>query len=61
MGSSVGVHPLLVLSATLRGTPLFERWQKATLVEGVAEKAPGVAASGEEPAGLRGRAAGEEG
>ncbi len=57
----MGVHPLLVLFATLCRTPLFERWQKVTVVEVVAEKAPGVAASTEKPVGLGGCAAGGEG
>ena len=61
MGSSVGVHPLLVLYATLRETPLFERWQKVSVLEVVVEKAPRVAAFGEEPGGLRGCAVGGEG
>ncbi len=52
---------MLVLFVTLRRTPLFERWQKVTVVEVVAEKAPGVAASGEKPVGLEGCAAGGEG
>lgn len=60
MGSSVGVHPLLVLVATLRGTLLFERWQKVPVVE-VVDGALVVAASGEEPAGLRGCSVGGEG
>ena len=57
----MSVHPLLVLFATLCGTPLFERWQKVTLVEIAAEKAPGIVAFSEESAGLRGCAAGREG
>lgn len=52
---------MFVLFATLCGTPLFERWQKVTVVEVAAEKAPKVATSGEELAGLRGCAAGREG
>lgn len=60
VGSSVGVHPLLVLFGTLRGTLLFERWQKVPVVEVVVERAPGVAASGERPAALRGCSAGGE-
>ncbi len=60
VGSCVGVHPLLVLFATLHVPTLFERWQKVPVVEAVVEEAPGVAASGEEVAGLRG-CAGREG
>ena len=60
VGSSVGVHPLLVLFATLHVPTLFERWQKVPVVEAVVEEAPGVAACGEEVAGLRG-CAGREG
>ncbi len=60
-GSSVGVPPLLVLFATLSGMLLFERRQKAPVVEIVVERAPGVADSGKEPAGLRGCSAGGEG
>ncbi len=90
MGSSVGVHPLWVLFATLaatalygivgavfavpivaiiaavlrylRGTLLFERWQKAPVMEVATEGDPKVAASGasgEEPASLRSAARGE--
>ena len=58
MGSSAGVHPLLVLFASLRETFVFERWRKVPAVE-VEEEAPGVATSGEEPAGLQGCAGGE--
>jgi hypothetical protein len=61
MGSSVGVRPLLVLFATLSGMLLFERRQEVPVVEVVVERAPGIADSGEEPAGLRGCSAGGEG
>jgi len=61
MGSFVSVHLLLVLFATLRGMLLFERRQQAPVMEVVVESAPRVAASGEEPAGLRGCSAGGEG
>jgi hypothetical protein len=54
VGSCVGVHPLLVLFATLHVPTLFERWQRLPVVEAVVEKASGVAASGEEFVGLRG-------
>jgi hypothetical protein len=60
MDRSVGVHPLLGLFVTPHWTPLFERWQKVPVVEAVVEKAPGIAAFGEEPAGFRGCAAGGE-
>jgi hypothetical protein len=59
MCSSVDVHHRLVLCATWRGTSPFERWRKVPAVE-VGEEAPGVATSGEEPAGLLG-CAGREG
>jgi len=61
MGSSVGVRPLLVLFAIRRGMLLFERRQEVPVVEVVVERAPGIADSGEEPAGLRGCSAGGEG
>jgi predicted PurR-regulated permease PerM len=89
MGSSFGVHPLLVLFATLavtapygldgtifvvpvvaiivvalrylRWTLLFEHWHLLPVVEVVVERAPGLAASGKEVAGLRGCSAGGEG
>ena len=87
MGSSVGVHPLWVLFATLAATALyglvgavfavpivaiitavlrylngmliFERWQKAPVMEVVAEGDPKVVVSGAGSAGLRGSAGGE--
>jgi hypothetical protein len=58
MGSSVGVRPLLVFFAIRRGMLLFERRQEVPIVEVVVERAPGIADSSEEPAGLRGCSAG---
>jgi predicted PurR-regulated permease PerM len=88
MGSSFGVHPLLVLFATLavtalyglggavfvvpivaviavalrylRWTLLFEHWHLLSAMRGV-ERAPGLAASSKELAGLRGCSAEREG
>jgi hypothetical protein len=60
VGSSVSVHPLLVLFGILSVTLLFERWQKVPVVVEVVERALGVAASGERPATLRGCSAGGE-
>src|SRR4028119_646776 len=54
VGSSVGVHPLLVLFATLHVPTFFERWQKVPVVEAIVEEAPGVAASGGGGGGRRG-------
>jgi hypothetical protein len=59
MGSSAGVHPLLVLFATLRETLLFERCQRVPALEVVADDAPGVAAFGGETAGFQGCSGGE--
>ncbi len=52
---------MMILFATLCETPLFERYQKVTVVEAVVEKALGVAAFGEKPMGLRSCAAWGEG
>jgi predicted PurR-regulated permease PerM len=52
---------IAVASRYLRWTPLFEHWHFLPVVEVVVERAPGLAASGKELAGLRGCSAGGEG
>jgi predicted PurR-regulated permease PerM len=52
---------IAVASRYLRWTLLFEHWHLLPVVEVVVERAPGLAASGKEVAGLRGCSAGGEG
>ncbi len=52
---------IAVASRYLRWTLLFEHWHLLPVVEVVVERAPGLAASGKELAGLRGCSAGGEG
>ncbi len=51
---------ITVASRYLRWTLLFKHWHLLPVVEVVVERAPGLAASGKELAGLRGCSAGGE-
>ncbi len=62
VGTVFVVPVVAIIAAALRylyGMLLFERWQKAPVMEAVAEGDPKVAVSGGEPAGLRSSAGGE--